>query len=591
VHAFFDNTENRWIGMVGTATVTAAPAGEQPSGVDYTEYRVKTGDTQGDWVKSNNTGAANPFASQVTVEAEGQHTVEFRSVDKAGNAETAKSVAFGIDIPEPGTPVIEAFADPTSGEAPLLTRFSASGFDPDGGELSYKWEFADGGTVLGRAVTRTFTQPGTYTATVTATDDEGEKSTKEVTVTVTRGGALPPTVEVAADRTNVAAPAAVSFTATGNDPDGRDEDLLYRWDFGDGTAGSFDANPTHIYLEPGTFTAKVTVTDAIGATATKTITITVTDAPGNANPTVEAAWAPGSSGDPMQVQFSAQATDPDGDKNLTFEWDFDDTNKKSGKQVEHTYTAAGTYNAKVTVKDGKGGSTTVVVPVTVSPKANVAPTVDILADPVQGSAPLVVRFSAQITDPDGDSSNVSHVWAFGDGGFSAEKNPAHTYNAPGVYTATLTVKDAKGGTTTKTVTITVTQVSGGAPAAPKGPAAAAEQASWFGVSEPVKTSVAGFAKSGLAVKVTATEAMSGTAKLTVTSKVAKALGLKSRTLATSKVSFKNAGSKAVKFKVSKKVKKALAKAKGSVKVTLSVSLKAQGEGAKNSTRSVTLTRR
>jgi hypothetical protein len=85
--------------------------------------------------------------------------------------------------------------------------------------------------------------------------------------------------------------------------------------------------------------------------------------------------------------------------------------------------------------------------------------------------------------------------------------------------------------------------------------------------------------------------MSGTAKLVVSRKVAKALGLKSTTLATSKVSFKNAGSKSVKFKVSKTVKKALGKAKGSVKVTLSVSLKAQGEGTKNSSRAVTLTRR
>ena len=118
--------------------MTAAPVGEQPSGVDFTEYKVN----DGAWTKATNTAAANPFASEVTVEAEGQHTVEFRSVDKAGNIEAAKTVAFGIDIPEPGTPVIEAFADPASGEAPLLTRFSASGYDPDGGELSYKWEFA-----------------------------------------------------------------------------------------------------------------------------------------------------------------------------------------------------------------------------------------------------------------------------------------------------------------------------------------------------------------------------------------------------------------------------------------------------------------
>ena len=141
----------------------APPAGEQPSGVDFTEYKVN----DGAWTKATNAAGANPFASEVLVEAEGQHTVQFRSTDKAGNVETAKSVAFGIDIPDPGFPIIEAFADPATGQAPLQTRFSASGYDPDGGELSYKWEFVDG-TVLGRGVTRTYTKPGSYTAKVTA---------------------------------------------------------------------------------------------------------------------------------------------------------------------------------------------------------------------------------------------------------------------------------------------------------------------------------------------------------------------------------------------------------------------------------------
>ncbi len=101
----------------------------------------------------------------------------------------------------------------------------------------------------------------------------------------------------------------------------------------------------------------------------------------------------------------------------------------------------------------------------VSPKANVLPTVEVLADPVQGTAPLVVRFSAQVGDADGDVNNLGYVWAFGDGSFSAEKNPVHTYAAAGTYTASLTVTDARGGKTTKTVQITVTSVAAAAPAA------------------------------------------------------------------------------------------------------------------------------
>ena len=221
---------------------------------------MKTGTVQGDWVRTANTGGASPFASQVTISAEGQHTVEYRSVDKAGNVEATKTVSFGIDIPDPGFPVIEAFADPTSGTAPLLVRFSATGFDPDGGALTYKWEFEDG-AAFGRAVERTYTKPGTYTAKVTATDDEGDTTSKTVTVTVTEPG-VP-----AADRRRArpASRAARRRCRSRSRPRATTPTVptatcSYTWDFGDGgtlVRPEPDATST---CSRATFTAKVTVT-------------------------------------------------------------------------------------------------------------------------------------------------------------------------------------------------------------------------------------------------------------------------------------------------------------------------------------------
>ena len=153
VHAAF--TGGAWSGMVGTAAVSPATVTNPPSGVDFTEYRVNGGA----WMRKANDGGANPFATSLTVSAEGSHTVEYRSADEEGNVEATKSVAFSIDLPDPGFPVIQAFADPSSGAAPLLVRFTAAGFDPDGGSLAYKWEFADG-VVFGPTVTRTYTKTG-----------------------------------------------------------------------------------------------------------------------------------------------------------------------------------------------------------------------------------------------------------------------------------------------------------------------------------------------------------------------------------------------------------------------------------------------
>ncbi len=71
---------------------------------------------------------------------------------------------------------------------------------------------------------------------------------------------------------------------------------------------------------------------------------------------------------------------------------------------------------------------------------NQAPVAQISAAPTTGTAPLAVAFSAADSyDPDG--SIVAYQWSFGDGTTSTEARPTHTFNAAGVYTVALTVRD------------------------------------------------------------------------------------------------------------------------------------------------------
>jgi PKD repeat protein len=64
----------------------------------------------------------------------------------------------------------------------------------------------------------------------------------------------------------------VRFTSSGRDPEGKS--LMYVWEFGDGgMAGGRSA--THTYTTPGTYDAKITVTDPSGATGTATVRVTV----------------------------------------------------------------------------------------------------------------------------------------------------------------------------------------------------------------------------------------------------------------------------------------------------------------------------
>jgi len=92
------------------------------------------------------------------------------------------------------------------------------------------------------------------------------------------GGNRPPYVSVASDKTSGNPPLTVQFTATASDPDG--QVVGYAWEFGDGVTSTL-TNPSHTYSTAGSFTAKVTVTDDSGATASAVMNITVTT-PGNA---------------------------------------------------------------------------------------------------------------------------------------------------------------------------------------------------------------------------------------------------------------------------------------------------------------------
>jgi PKD repeat protein len=77
-----------------------------------------------------------------------------------------------------------------------------------------------------------------------------------------------------------------------------------------------------------------------------------------------------------------------------------------------------------------------------------------------GAVPLEVRFDAACsTAPDG-SGPLTYAWDFGDGGSASESSPAHSYEDPGRYVATLTVESSAGLLSTETVVITAACLPG-----------------------------------------------------------------------------------------------------------------------------------
>jgi PKD repeat protein len=168
---------------------------------------------------------------------------------------------------------------------------------------------------------------------------------------------------------------------------------------------------------------------------------------------------------------------------------------------------------------------------------------------------------------------------------------SHTYSQAGTFTAKLTVTDPGGLSASATVQIVVTgtAITDQSPPGDE-PKPAPSQAPWFGVSKPAKTSIAKFRKRGLTVQVTCNRAMTGSASIRLSAKLRKQLKLKSATLASGAVKCSNSGTKRVTLKPSKAVRRALKKAQRSLKVKLVVRLRAMGEPARKSTRSLRLTR-
>jgi PKD repeat protein len=150
------------------------------------------------------------------------------------------------------------------------------------------------------------------------------------------------------------------------------------------------------------------------------------------------------------VVFDGSASTDDGEI-VAYRWQFGDGSEGAeGQSVVYAYSSAGGYVATLEVEDDDGETATDTVIVTV---AAAGPTAAASVSPLTATVGESVAF-------DGSASAsvvpiASASWTFGDGARSSDLVTSHSYGAPGVYTARLSITDDDDATDSVSVDVTV----------------------------------------------------------------------------------------------------------------------------------------
>jgi len=227
----------------------------------------------------------------------------------------------------------------------------ASSFDSDGSIGSYEWSFGDGTSGFGPFVSHRFTIGGTFSVTLTVTDDDGaaDSTTRQIQVGPTT---QPPVASFTFNPESPQVGTWIQFNASASsDPDG--SITSYEWSFGDGSAG-FGPFVSHRFMANGTYSVTLTVTDndALSSSTTQQVQI------GQAQqaPVAAFTYSPLSPTVGQTITFDASSSfDPDG-RIVSYGWDLngDGVTDASGPIGQVRYGSPGSVPVRLTVTDNDG---------------------------------------------------------------------------------------------------------------------------------------------------------------------------------------------------------------------------------------------
>jgi hypothetical protein len=344
----------------------------------------------------------------------------------------------------------------------------ATGSDPNGDALIYKWKLASGPAAIsdrsGQDTTLTLTSPGQYKFSVTCSDGQLASAADEAIVLVNSVNHAP-TAE-AGNIPDVQPGQQVLLNGSGStDPDGNT--LTYSWKFVSGPVQVTlqNAQTASASFTPGTtgsYVFELTVSDGLVSSLPDTVNVTVLKL--NTAPVADAGNDQNALvGDAVALDATG-SYDPDG-STPTFTWTQSSgatvalSGAKSARPI-FTPTASGVLGFTVSVSDGQITAKDT-VQVTVD-DLNQVPVAEAGPDKTVQAGSAVTLDGAQSSDADGDA--ISYVWSQASGpvvSLNAPNTaaPSFTPTQAGTYTFSLKVYDGKDTSTPDTVSVMVQQTA------------------------------------------------------------------------------------------------------------------------------------
>ncbi len=307
------------------------------------------------------------------------------------------------------------------------TRFiNLTSFTGGGGAASYYWNFGDGTTSNEINPVHLYPSAGTYSVTLTVTDNNGCNSAAVSNVTVYSS-------PNAAFVFNNISCSEVQFTDMSYDP----ELTLtsWYWNFDDPGSGasnlSSQQNPVHNFSQPGNFNVRLMVVNSEGCSDTTNRNVEIS-APVADFRVDSSTLCAGAGTQFIDLSFSNYG-------NITsWLWNFGDGNTSTQPNPIHTFTFGGNYWVSLIIQTNLGCQSTITKQVNIyqNPLAN-----------FNFTAPNCPGQTISFSDLSSTATGASIVqwnWNFGDGTTSTLQNPSHAYTLAGNYLVQLQVTDSRG---------------------------------------------------------------------------------------------------------------------------------------------------